>query len=637
MTEILDALRSLPIPAATGPASSLPCQAELTGQIKRIAQQAASAPEGEGGWRCIRSQEVTAASRGDFTAIMVGADRILVHGNPADVLNLRGQVSGYGFAGATWSVPDSVLQAWTERLVSQRSFQVADAASVQGGSLSVPAAPAAVESAAPAEAPPAPAASPVSPSDEGTVIFAENPDDESTQIINQLGGSGDELLQMADRIGAASDLMSTEGLASMLDALKSGVSPDAILRAAEGGHAVPSAPLAGTGPVTGSAPQEGLPAQQQDGPVPPADEYVKPVREKSKTGLLTAEQQAELDAALAELDALVGLDEIKDKIRRQTAMLKIRLLREKAGKENADISGHMVFTGNPGTGKTTVARIMGKIYHALGVLSKGHVVEVDRGGLVAEFSGQTPGKTLAVAKSALGGVLFIDEAYTINTSSSGSSDPYGEEASQTLMKFMEDHRDDFIVILAGYTGAMARMLSTNVGWKSRIATQIDFANFTPEQLAEIYCRMASGSDYAVPNDTRARVQEIAQLMVDLADEHFGNARTIRDLFEKTLEAQAERVVALPDAKDGTVADEILMNLLVEDVDAANKECDGFDERDMLARVQAGEDIKDIEAELHGDASEAAAAESEEAAGSAEQTADSEAAQPAADEAQPAAS
>ena len=218
----------------------------------------------------------------------------------------------------------------------------------------------------------------------------------------------------------------------------------------------------------------------------------------------------------------------------------------------------LVFSGNPGTGKTTVARIVGKVYSALGILSKGHLVEVDRSGLVAGYVGQTAIKTKEVVDRALGGVLFIDEAYTLSPENSDKD--FGQEAIDTILKAMEDHRDDFVVVVAGYATLMPRFIDSNPGLKSRFNKYLYFEDYNGEQLFEIFQGRVERNDYTLDEAAGAAVKDHLQELYEDRDGNFGNARDVRNLFEKIVAAQADRVAGLE-----TPTDEDIRAITVEDL------------------------------------------------------------------------
>jgi SpoVK/Ycf46/Vps4 family AAA+-type ATPase len=273
-------------------------------------------------------------------------------------------------------------------------------------------------------------------------------------------------------------------------------------------------------------------------PAPPAPE---PVRRKS------------VDELLAELDALIGLERVKREIHRQVAILRVEHLRAGAGMKNATITRHLVFTGNPGTGKTTVARLVGGIYAALGLLSLGQLIEVDRSELVAGFLGQTAVKTSEVVAKAAGGVLFIDEAYSL------TGDQYGTEAVDTLVKEMEDRRDELVVIVAGYPAPMEAFVAANPGLSSRFRTTIEFDDYTNDELAKILTLLADSADYEITPEALAHFREL--LAVTTRGSTFGNGRFSRNTLEAAIGAHAWR---LRDVEAPTT--DQLRQLLAEDLD-----------------------------------------------------------------------
>ena len=251
---------------------------------------------------------------------------------------------------------------------------------------------------------------------------------------------------------------------------------------------------------------------------------------------VTAPNSPTLDSLLAKLDALVGLDDVKSEVHRLTSLLQIQQLRTSRGLPNYETSHHLIFTGNPGTGKTTVARLLAQIFHVLGIVSKGHLVETDRSGLVAGFVGQTATKTRAVLDTALGGMLLIDEAYAL---ARGGDNDFGREAVDTIVKYMEDHRDDLAVVAAGYPVEMQTFIDTNPGLSSRFARTLDFADYTDDQLISIFCQLGDVNRY-VPSDG-AIAAALALLATEPRGKGFGNARYIRNLFEASLAHQAIRL------------------------------------------------------------------------------------------------
>ena len=311
----------------------------------------------------------------------------------------------------------------------------------------------------------------------------------------------------------------------------------------------PSAPPSGGKPV-GSTDGK-MPAQPSDGKTAGG----QPAAKAEKTEVVEPLPKEDMKDLQAELDSYIGLATVKEEVRNLINMASVYKLRRQHDLPTTDMSLHMVFTGNPGTGKTMMARMMARIYRSLGILSKGQLVEVDRSGLVAGYVGQTALKTQKVIEKAMGGVLFVDEAYALN---GRSENDFGQEAIDTLLKAMEDHRDDLVVIVAGYTDLMDKFIHSNPGLESRFNRFLLFEDYSLDELMAIF-KMRCGKGYVLSPEAEPLVRDyIAEESAD--GDGFGNARGVRNIFEHILVAQNNRL-----AKMETVTRDDLMTLTADDV------------------------------------------------------------------------
>ena len=261
-----------------------------------------------------------------------------------------------------------------------------------------------------------------------------------------------------------------------------------------------------------------------------------------------------------ELDELIGLQSVKDEVRSLANYVKVQKMREEKGLKNPKLSYHLVFTGSPGTGKTTVARIVARIYKDLGIIKKGHLVETDRSGLIGQYVGQTAPRVNEVCDSALDGVLFIDEAYALTQ---GGQQDYGDEAVATLLKRMEDDRDRLVVIVAGYTDEMKGFIDTNPGLQSRFNRYINFPDYDAAELYDIFLMYLRKNQYTVSTEAAQYLKKQLQYVVEHKDRNFGNARYVRNLFEKAIQCQANRL-----SHSSSASAEDLTQLKLEDVKKA---------------------------------------------------------------------
>lgn len=301
-----------------------------------------------------------------------------------------------------------------------------------------------------------------------------------------------------------------------------------------------------------------LPDAPKDAPAAPSAAQAGEAAKKEAEA--AAEEAPEkMEDLKKELEGYIGLDAVKQEVETLINLVTVQKLRKENGLPVNDLSLHMVFSGNPGTGKTMIARLMARIYKSLGILSKGQLVEVDRSGLVAGYVGQTAIKTGEVIQKALGGVLFIDEAYALTNR--GGND-YGQEAVDTLLKAMEDHRDDLIVIVAGYIELMEAFVHSNPGLESRFNRFLHFPDYTIDEMMAIFDLRCRQSGYTLAEDAKPILRDLLKLF-SLDIKGFGNARGVRNLFERAVTAQANRL-----STDPEITREDLMLLTADDIRAA---------------------------------------------------------------------
>ncbi len=312
--------------------------------------------------------------------------------------------------------------------------------------------------------------------------------------------------------------------------------------------------------------QEKTSKQEKSQPISPKKACFPQRRENLKQTVITSSDKTvinspnnhTIDNYLQELNNLIGLKHLKDEVRTYINFLQIQKLREQQGLGRSYVTLHSVFCGSPGTGKTTVARLMGQIYQQLGILKRGHLVETDRSGMVAGYVGQTAEKVNKLVEEALDGVLFIDEAYSLKPEESEKD--FGQEAIDTLVKRMEDYRERFVVIVAGYGEEMERFINSNPGLKSRFNRYFHFQDYTPQELLAIFDSICHQNNYELTAESKEKLLVELTQLYSQRDKSFGNGRLVRNLFEKTIEKQANRLVTLPNLNR-----ELIKQILPKDI------------------------------------------------------------------------
>lgn len=326
-------------------------------------------------------------------------------------------------------------------------------------------------------------------------------------------------------------------------------------------------------------------------------------KKKADTDSKKKDKEKSLEELYEELNSLVGLKSVKQDLTNLINLIKVKKIREERGMKQPDINLHLVFSGNPGTGKTTVARLLAKIYKQLGVVSEGQLIEVDRSNLVAGYVGQTATKTMEVIDSAMGGILFIDEAYTLIKE--GDEKDFGQEAVDTLLKRMEDDRDNFIVIVAGYTEKMEKFVNSNPGLKSRFNKYIFFKDYTGKELYKIFESMCSKQEYEPDEEAAEYIKEYLTRRAEAHEENFANAREVRNYIERCISRQATRIVNMDKPDDKAVR-----TFTIEDVQESQLPADEIMKSSAVEEETSDEEEIRIEAEAPAE-SEAPVKEPEE--------------------------